>query len=242
MVKSGSKRARNQRRWFAEASGWGLNLALGSADSRNKGRRSFPSGSDDQIDNSQTIVTTANFLHNTIYTANALSVITQGTDQMSRIGNAIYIKAIHGTFRFDPFGSVAPASGAYVRIMLVESTTATAVANFTSGLGSTDLFYGSTTMLTVARPDPRICNVICDELCKIAPRVSVAAGTGCLGEVMITNLGCVINKRFEYRAATGFGTASNFYWILIPDTSGGATGVTTVCSVHADLVVDFKII
>lgn len=235
MVKK-SKGQKKARRWFAEASGWGLNLALGSADSKNKTRRSFSTGSDDQISDNQVVVTSPNFLENTLYTANALAPITQGTTQGSRIGNAILVKAIHGTFKFDTVTASGVVNGCNIRLLLVELTQQYSITNFTSGVGSSDMFFGSSVGLTIARIDPRLCNVICDEVLHIMPRV---LGTP---DNITTNLGCVINKRFEYRAATVFGTASNFYWVVVGNLAGGTTGVSFLPAMHADLVVDYKII
>jgi hypothetical protein len=215
-----------------------LQLSLGSGDaSPGKAKRSVAVPSDGRIYFHQFNVAVANFAHNTIYTHNLVSGITQGTTQSTRLGNEIFIKNIQGSFSFDTAGAAFPLSGIAIRLMVVALTQQYASVDFTSGVGSSDLFAGSSVLLTVARPDPRLCRVICDDVIHIQPSVSTT--TGYSGTVKTFSLGCAVNQPFEYRAATVYGTAANLYFLAIPVTSNGANGTTTVCSLAADIVVSF---
>lgn len=230
------------KRWFAEASGWGLSLSLGSGTDKPKGKRSLNTSPNSQFYVQSQSNTPANFLHNTLYTANVMSPIIQGTGSNQRIGNNVYVRAVHGTFSFDTAGSTNPASELKVRIMLLASTVQSTASTFNSGLGSTQIFFNTSSgNLTTSRPDPRVCKIICDEIITVTPSVTTAALSGCLGGLQVTNVGCVLDQEFQYREGTVFGTAANLYWVVLPFTSGGVTGTTTCATMASDIIVDFQV-
>lgn len=242
MVKNNAKKAKNKgvlaRRWFATASGWGLQLSLGSGDaSPNKSKRSVAISDDGRYYVRQFNVAVANFTHNTIYTHNLMSGVAQGTTQATRLGNEVLVKNISCSFSVDTAGAAFPLSGIAIRFMIVALTQQYTAVDLTSGVGSSDMFTGSTVLLSIARPDPRLCRVICDDVVHVQPTVSTT--TGYSGVVHTFSLGCAVNQPFEYRAATSFGTAANLYLLAIPVTSNGANGTTTVCSISGDVVVSF---
>lgn len=238
VVQKAKPKASLNRRWFANMSGWGLQLSLGSGDaSAGKTKRSIGISPDGRLYVKQSNVAVANFLHNTIYTHNVMLGIAQGTTQSTRLGNEVFVKNIQCSFWVDTFGAVAGMSGISLRIMLVALTQQYTAVDFTSGVGSSDMFFGSATLLTVARPDPRLCRVLCDDVVHIQP--SVPTGVGANGVLKAFSFGCAVNQPFEYRAGTNFGSAANLYLIAIPCVSGGVNGTTTVAAFGADTVVSF---
>lgn len=242
MVKKVRKNAKAKgvlkKRWFATASGWGLQLSLGSGDaSPGKSKRSLGTGVDTRFYVRQFNVAVANFTHNTIYTHNLMSGIAQGTTQSSRLGNEVTIDTIYSSFSIDTAGAAFPLSGISIRFLVVALTQQYSAVDLTSGVGSSDMFFGSSVLLTVARIDPRLCRVLCDDIVHVQPTVSTT--TGYSGVTRAFSLGCTVKQPFEYRAATSFGTAANLYLLAIPVTSNGANGTTTVCSLSGDVVVAY---
>jgi hypothetical protein len=212
------------RRWFADMSGWGVSLQLGSGEP-SKGRRSLPASIEAKFNT--TAVTVSNGLCNTLYTFNPLSVITQGTGSNNREGAGIHLKAVSFRYNLESPGS----SSVTWRMMLVAATPQFNMANFGSGIGSNQLFLSASyNNVLVPHVDSRLAKVLCDTTVMVQPSV-----TG----VQVDSTGffdCEINMPFEFQSSGVYGTASNLYIIVMPYIPGGTTGSTPCGSLTGEVM------
>lgn len=230
-----SQNNKNTKRWFAAASGWGLDLEMGSGETTHKVKRSIQAlAPDTKIYENNSAITAANFLHNTIYTTNILYNITQGTADSNRIGDRVHIKHASLKFLIDTGLGDNLIAPCYVRFMLVASTKQSSATAFTAGLGSTDLFYTNSGVQANARINPHLAKVMCDEIVYINSTVAAASGLG------YGHIECPVNSFFEYQPSAGYGQAANLYLIAIPYTSGGTTGTTKVGTFNWSSAVAFS--
>jgi len=229
------KKSAKSKRWFVAASGWGLQLDVGSGENSSKTRRSEmvqkPTAALYQLANN---ISAANFLQNTIYTHNVAGSIVQGTSDAQRVGDYIHLDTVSLRFQLDQSTAGNTSTPIIVRTMLVAITNQYNATGFVAGVGSTDLFYSSTPPLTVARPNPKLCKVICDNLTTLKATVSGAA------PVIVDHIECRLTQPFEYRTGTIYGTAANLYLLVIPYQAGGTSGVTTCGTFSYDLVTTFE--
>jgi hypothetical protein len=223
------------KRWFVGASGWGISLEAGSGDNSNKTKRStINSRPDTRILVSNGTVATAGFTHNTLITANPLYLISQGTADNQRIGDTIHLDTISLKLLFDTATATVGSAGVKCRVMLVACTAQYAVTAFTSGVGSTDMFYATSTNLVVTRLNPRLCKVLCDEIIDTKPTVS---SVGALG---YGHIECKVDAPFEFRTGSNYGTAANLYLVMVPYVVSGTSGTTTCGAFGYDYAVSYR--
>jgi len=222
------------KRWFVGVSGWGLTLNAGSGiHDQGLKKRQIPISIDSKVYFSGGIVTAANFLHNTIYTCNLTAPISQGPSDQNRIGDFINIESAALHLRFETANATVVTATVNVRVMLVASTFQSATANFTSGLGSTNLFLAASGGQINQFIDPKLCKTLCDEIYTLRPCVTTGSST-------FTHTECVVKAPFEYQTNKVYGTAANLYWVVIPDCTGGSTGVTLCGALTWDQAITFR--
>jgi len=223
------------KRWFVAASGWGLNLDVGSGEKSSKTRRSempqLPTAAFYTLANN---VAAGNFLQNTIYTHNVAGAIVQGTADANRVGDYVHLDTISLKFLLDTTTATNPSFSFMVRTMLVAITNQYAGVGFVAGVGSTDIFYSSTPPLVLGRVNPKLCKVLCDNLTHIKPRINATA------DVQVEHIECRLRQPFEYRTGTIYGTASNLYLLVIPYQAGGTSGVTQCGNFSYDICTSFE--
>jgi hypothetical protein len=230
------KSIKKVKRWFVAASGWGIDLEMGSGDAKTlKKRSAVPLAPNSHLINLNGTVSGTAFKHNGIYTANPLYGISQGTTDSSRIGDTIHIDHISLRWLVETLNGTTPSNPAIVRFMVVALTQQYANSNFTSGVGSTDMFYAINQGAVVnARVDSRLCKVLCDET------VSINSMVASTESMAIGEMHCTIDAPFEFRTGTQYGSAMNLYILAIPYTAGGTSGTTLVGNFSYDYTVAFR--
>lgn len=210
------------RRWFANADGWGVSFQVGSGEPQ-KGKRSLPVSVGQKFFAQPVSVNGAT--HNTIYTFNPLSQLSQGVGSGQRIGDGIKLKGLSFRFLIDSVVTVPTVW----RVMLVASTRQFAGANFGSGLGSTDVFFGNT--YTVAdHGDARRAKILCDTTYELKPRVSGQPDT------RFEFVDCEVNAQYNYLTGQVYGEASNLYFVVTTYTPGGSSGTTVCGNINGEVV------
>jgi hypothetical protein len=172
--------------------------------------------------------------HNTIYTANVLNGISQGTGDGNRIGDSIHIDHITLNCLLDTATGSSNVVPVKLRVMLLACTAQYTQASFGSGLGSSDLFYATSTNLLISRLNPRLCKLLCDEIIHIQPTVAA------VGTVGYGHINCKVDAPFEFRTGTQYGTAANLYLVTIPYVVGGTSGTTQAGAFAYDYAVTFR--
>jgi len=222
------------KRWFAAASGWGLDFSLGSGDpkgSLSKVKRMLPLPSDAKI-------TTVGYApvtqkHNTIYTHNLMYPITQGTAVYNRIGDSLMIRAISVRVQVDNQTADSVTQGFQYRILVVATAAQDSSLGFSTGsIGSTNLFYTNVGGLIVAQIDPHLCKVICDQIYTYYSRPAPG--------VDFFQMDCVLGMPFEFQPGTNYGQAANLYALVIPYVTGGTVGTTIVAKMASQVSVTFS--
>jgi hypothetical protein len=227
--------ARHNKRWFVAASGWGLDLAMGSGETTTKNKRSLATlPPNSHIFDSNGTIAAANFTHNTIYTTNPLFSITQGTGDSNRLGDTIHLDRISLVCQVDTSTATTVSAPVKFRMMLVVITNQYSPTAFTSGVGSTDVFFTTSTGLIVSRPNPRLCKVLCDEIVVAQPMTVAGAALG------YGHIDCKIDMPFEFRTGSNYGTTANMYLLLIPNIAGGTSGTTLCGTLSFDYLVSFR--
>jgi len=227
---------KKSKRWFAGASGWGVEVYAGSdTNPSSKSKRSvIPMTPSTKFSTTNGALGAGAVLHNTIYTHNICYPITQGTADNLRIGDFIRIKTVSCTFQLDPSTGTTPGNGAAVRMMLVASAATITSVTFSSGLGYTNLFYPSSQSLLTANPNPKLCKVLCDEIYFTVPPGITGAG------LMYGNIHCKVDSPFEFQPSTSLGVATNLFLVMIPYGPNGTTGTTTIGKFDYSILVSFE--
>lgn len=213
------------KRWFANMTGWGVSFQVGSGEPQ-KSRRSLPVSSDQRF--LATSLTQA-MTHNTIYTFNPLSVITQGTAGYQREGNGIQLKGISFRFTLESW----PDKSSVVRLMVVASTKQFSSAGLGAGLGSGDLFFSGTVNSVVGHVDSRLAKVVCDVTYELKPRTATQL------DVLSDCFDCEINVPFAYQSASSYGESANLYLIATACTPNGVTGTTNCVTLIGETLVSW---
>jgi hypothetical protein len=224
------------KRWFAGASGWGVEVYAGSGTSgAEKGKRSVISQTPStKFSTSQGAIGAGSVLHNTVYTHNICYPITQGTADNLRIGDFIRLKTVSCTVQLDPSTGTTPGNGAGLRMMLVASAATITSVNFSSGLGTSNLFYSGTSSLLTANPNPKLCKVLCDEIFWTRPPGITGAG------LLYGNIHCKVDSIFEFQPSTSLGVATNLFLVAIPYGPNGTNGTTTIGKLDYSICVSFE--
>lgn len=226
------------KRWFVAASGWGLDLNMGSgvnSTSVKQKRSAHPLPPDSRIAQDVKDVASANFLHNTLLTANIVGLIAQGTADANRLGDFIKLKTLHIRFAVDTTGAPAIDAAFMVRIMIVVVSKQVSLGSqWSSGLGTSDLFYSTGNNVCLGQIDPKKCKVLCDEIFEYQSTTGSNAG-------LVTGaMECILDAPFEYQSGTSFGTAANIYAVCVPYVAGGTTGTTSAGRFSATSVLTFE--
>lgn len=237
MKGKGGKQASKQKRWFVNASGWGLDFTAASdvkSVGTAKGKRSLQAPGDSQLSAGVANLGGAGLLNDTLYTLNPIAQIAQGTTEASRLGSRIFLRdlILRGVVSNDAATNLS--NYRVFRIMLVVSTKQTNPSGFGTGLGYSDLFYAGTTPCAYALPNPRVVKVLCDEIISVTPTVALAATS------VPYYVTCSVNQYFEYQTGTSFGTASNIYWVITPYEVGLASGVANMGAVISQYATVFE--
>jgi len=228
---SASRSKRLAKKWFVGASGWGIDLEMGSGDATQLKKRSaipLAPATKYQVRTYSGI----SLKDATIYSDNPLVSVAQGTSGLTRIGDQIHVKTLSCNIMVDTTGAFAVTSGSCYRLILMAITAEYGSVGFTGGVGSTDWTINFGSSGTTSFPDPRLCKVLCDEVITSRP---VAAAHMFMG-----GSDCVLNMPFEYRTGSGYGTAANLYWVIIPNIAGGVGGVSAVATFEVTFVVSFE--
>jgi hypothetical protein len=224
------------KRWFAGASGWGVEVYAGSDSSSSlKGKRSVvPQPPSTKFNSQSAAIGAGSVLHNTVYTHNICTPITQSTADNGRIGDFIRIKMVSCNIQLDPSTGTTPGNGNAVRIMLLASPVTSTAVGFSSGLGSTDIFYTAPGSLLVANPNPKLCKVLCDEIFFTVPPGITGAG------LLYGNIHCKVDSIFEYKPSVQLGVATNLFLVVIPYGPNGTNGTTTIGKLDYEILVSFE--
>jgi hypothetical protein len=224
------------KRWFAGASGWGVEVYAGSDSSSSlKGKRSVvPQPPATKFNSQSAAIGAGSVLHNTIYTHNICTPITQSTADNGRIGDFIRIKMVSCNIQLDPSTGTTPGNGGAIRLMLVASPVTSTAVGFSSGLGTTDLFYTAPGSQLIANPNPKLCKVLCDEIFFTVPPGITGAG------LLYGNIHCKVDSIFEYKPSVQLGVATNLFLVMIPYGPNGTTGTTTIGKVDYEILVSYE--
>lgn len=216
--------ARNQKRWFVSATGWGFELSLGSGTSQPVGQKVKRSASFHPDSKALAYNFTTNVVHNTVYWWNALAGVTQGTGMGNRLGDRIMLENLSIRVLVSNGGNASTLIAGSFRIMLIASSYKYATSTINTGsLVAANILYGTTsTDFVTCATDPHECRVICDHVVTLQP--SVVGGQ--IQELIA--LDCSPMTWYEYESATNVGVAANLYWIVIPDQFAGVAGTTVV--------------
>lgn len=174
--------------------------------------------------------------HNTIFTCVPTQGITQGTSNIGRIGDSVYLCAL----KISGNMQAHTTAGAYSYRILVgwsgeEVTTVGASSSLVSGLGGTEIFLPGT--FTSWTPNgivnPKAFTVLYDQTVDIN---SLVTATSDLSSFAFT---VPLNQNFNYQASGSIqGKSRNLCVIVIGSVAFGVTGVTNAgtCVWTADLV------
>jgi len=211
------------KRWFANATGWGVSFQVGSGEPT-KTKRSLPVSVEEKF--LATPVSITSVLHNTLYTFNPLSVIAPGTGANQRIGSGIKLKGM--SFRFDITSAVTIPS--VWRVLVVASTFQFTGTNFGSGLGTTNLFFNSFNTVE-DHVDSRVAKVICDTTYELKPRVSGQP------DLKFGFVDCEVNLPFAFQTGSVYGESANLYVVVTGYSANGTTGTTSCGTIEGEVLV-----
>jgi len=233
------KKSGKAKRWFVGASGWGLTLAAGSglaSVNSSKSKRDLPMVSGDKVYAYTGNINGAGLLCNTIYTGQVTTGIAQGTTESTRIGSSIQLKNCILNYKYSNTAATTVNKTRFLRVLLVANQSESSATGFTSGLGSSDLFY-TTTDLTITRVNPRLSKVFCDQLIVIQPCIDGTTNnntTTAYGTVE-----CNLDVPFDYRTGTNYGINANLYWIVVAQADNDSNGTSQEGSFTWESVVTF---
>lgn len=164
--------------------------------------------------------------HNTLYTCVPTQGITQGTGNINRIGDQIYLCAL----KIKAYWQSAATSGPYTYRIIVgysgeEVTTVGASSSFVSGLGTTEVFLPGTTGQATPNGviNPKAFTVLYDETFDINSQVAAVADVQSFVHTI------PINQQFNYQSSASIqGKVRNLCICVSGVTASGASGVTPV--------------
>lgn len=159
--------------------------------------------------------------HNTLYTLNLTSRVTQGDTNSTRDGDAIIISGL----KMKGFYNSNTTSGGYgFRIIVGYSGEEYSNGTFASGLGTTEVFLPNTSGLltTAAQINPKAFTVIYDERLTCNSQLADVRDRVEYGFHVPLN-----NKKFIYQSSgSALGKTNNLYVIITSDIILGTAGVT----------------
>jgi len=229
MKTNNSTLTRKEKRWFAAASGWGLELEMGSGTLSHGKRSTIPLAPSVKVFVQQNL-TQSPLTHNTIYSSNITAQIAQGTAATNRIGDSIHLDAISIRGVFDTSGNATQA-GVLFRALLVLSTNTSTSGAFGGTIGASGLWYGSANN-SVSHPNTHVAKVLCDETFTIIPTTSSAT-------VIPLTLSCPMNIPFLYQTGSTLGQAANLFIVITSIIVGGSTGTTQTGNFACEVLTAF---
>lgn len=176
--------------------------------------------------------------HNTMLTCIPTQGIQQGSTNVSRQGDSIYICALKLKYNFQS----AVASNGYQWRILVgwtgeEITTANIATAFVSGLGATEVFLPTTTTNWVANGivNPKTFTCLYDQTIDINSQVALSSDLA--GDSTTIR----INQAFDYQSSGSvMGKSKNLAIVVVGCVVGGVSGTTVVGNVVASWDVIYK--
>jgi len=165
----------------------------------------------------------ATLLHNNIYTMSPTQLITQGTGNTNRQGDAIYMNALRVN---GLFSTPDNASDAFTyRILVVKhGDNLTAPTSLPALLSHSDLFLPNTGNIIEANSlsNPKSVTILYDQTVEINSVLATSA------EWHRVSFNVPLNTMFQYQGtASTFGKSYNLYICLIGCVFNGASGVSS---------------
>lgn len=164
--------------------------------------------------------------HNTLYTCVPTQGITQGTGNINRTGDQVYLCAL----KIKAYWQSAVTAGPYTYRIIVgysgeEVTTVGASSSFVSGLGVSEVFLPGTTGQATPNGliNPKAFTVLYDETFDINSQIAATADVQSFIHTV------PINQQFNYQSSASIqGKVRNLCILVSAVTASGATGVTPV--------------
>jgi len=176
--------------------------------------------------------------HNTLLTVIPTQGIAQGSTNVSRQGDSIYICALKLKYNFQ---SNVASNGYQWRILVgwtgEEITTAGVATGFVSGLGASEIFLPTTTSNWVANGivNPKTFTCLYDQTIDINSQVTGASDLA--GDSTTVR----INQAFDYQSSGSvMGKTKNLAIVVVGCVVGGVSGATSVGNVVAAWDVIYK--
>jgi len=175
----------------------------------------------------------ATMLHNSIYSLNVTSLITQGDTNQNRDGDAVNLEAL----KLRGFFNSNVTAGAYVmRILVGWSGEEYTTANFTTlGLGTAEIFLPSGANTVTSIVNPKAFTVLYDEVFDINSQIAATADVCSIVKTV------PLNQKFNYQSdASTMGKTKNLYIVAVAFVVGGTGGVTGVGNIALATDLIFK--
>jgi len=171
-------------------------------------------------------------VHNSIFTTNLTSKITQGTANTDRIGDAVYLVSL----KLKGLVNTPTTAGAYCyRVIIGWSGEEYNVSASTSGLTTAEIFLPTQggNFPGGSNINPKAFTCLYDEFIDINSIVTAVA------DLQTMSIKVPLNQKFVYQASGSiYGKLKNLYLVVIAHVVGGTTG-TTACGsmvLNADVV------
>lgn len=166
----------------------------------------------------------ASLTHNTVNTCIPTQGITQGTGNINRLGDAIFLCALKIKAEY----LTSATAGAYTARVLVgwtgeEFTTAGISSSLQAGLGITEVFLPGTASLFTANGliNPKAFTCLYDSTIDLNSQIAATSDTGSV------ILSVPINQSFSYQSSGSIqGKTRNLAIVVIGCVAGGVTGTT----------------
>jgi len=172
-------------------------------------------------------------LHNLIYTFNATSLITQGTTNEGRLGDAINLEAL----KIRGYYNSATTDGAYMFRMIIgysgeEITTGNVFVTVT-GLTAGQIFLPNAPANITAIVNPKAFTVLHEEVIDINSQIAGSFDVASIAKTVL------LKQKFDYQdTGSIFGKTKNLYIVIVAHVVGGVAGTTAAgeCVLGTDLI------
>lgn len=176
--------------------------------------------------------------HNTLYTYNLLSGITQGDDEEHRTGDHIGIKSAH--LRLHLMGHSAGTFDALkFRVMIIKSKVADSQAGWKSAhIGSSSIFWDNPSDMLLGMICFNQCSALYDNIITVAPSVGTTSQPQKIGKYI--DVPFKLPSSFAYDEVSGnVGKFANYYVVVVPWQERASTGSTVLGDLTSSLCVSF---
>lgn len=176
--------------------------------------------------------------HNTLYTYNLLSGITQGDDEEHRTGDHIGIKSAHLKLHL-----MGHSSGTFdplkFRVMVVKSKVADAQGGWKSAhLGTSAIFWDNPSELLLATICFNQCSALYDNIITISPTAGTTSQPQKIGKFV--EIPFKLPSSFVYDEVAGnVGKFANYYVVVIPHQERASTGSTVLGDLQSTTCISF---